>query len=168
MFMNLSKSVSIGINYQMGYMCVFKWDLCVCVFVRLFFTFLSVILGLLCAWMCVCVCVCDGMCVCHHHHRQSLNCEGHWGTTGDFATSFLHFSLFSTAVWDLPNSRPVHSLMLSSMARILLCSSAVRVHESQTYRKMDVTRECISRILELREILLSIQFISANLIYFCK
>ena len=31
----------------------------------------------------------------------------------------------------------------------------MRVHDSQTYRKMDVTRERISRILELREILLS-------------
>ena len=40
---------------------------------------------------------------------------------------------------------------------ILLWSSAVRVHESQAYRKMDVTRERISRILELREILLSFQ-----------
>ena len=37
-----------------------------------------------------------------------------WGTTDDFTTSFLHFSLFSTALWDLANSRPVHSLMLSS------------------------------------------------------
>ena len=27
---------------------------------------------------------------------------------------FLHFSLFSTALWDLANSRPVHSLMLFS------------------------------------------------------
>ena len=56
----------------------------------------------------------------HHHHHLSLNREGRWGTTDDFATSFLqfslfsHFSLFSTALWDLPNSRPVHSLMLSS------------------------------------------------------
>ena len=51
----------------------------------------------------------------HHHHHQSLNREGRWGTTYDFATSSLHFfSLFSTALWDLPNSRPVHSLMLSS------------------------------------------------------
>ena len=33
----------------------------------------------------------------------------------------------------------------------------MRVHDSQAYRKMDVTRECISRILELREILLLIQ-----------
>ena len=42
----------------------------------------------------------------HHHHHQSINREGRWGTTDDFATSFLHFSLFSTALWDLPNSRP--------------------------------------------------------------
>ena len=34
-------------------------------------------------------------------------------------TSFLHFPLFSTALWDLPNSRPVHSLMLSS--HLFLC-----------------------------------------------
>ena len=33
----------------------------------------------------------------------------------------------------------------------------MRVHESQAYRKMDVTKECIRRILELREILLSFQ-----------
>ena len=55
----------------------------------------------------------------HHHHHQSLNREGHWGTTDDFATSFLHFSLFSTALWDLPNSRPVHSLMMFS--HLFLC-----------------------------------------------
>ena len=43
------------------------------------------------------------------------------------------------------------------MACILLWSSDVRVQESQAYRKMDVTRECISRTLELREMLLSFQ-----------
>ena len=48
-------------------------------------------------------------------------------------------------------------LHLISLACILLWSSAVRVHDSQAYRKIDVTRECISRILELREILLSFQ-----------
>ena len=36
-------------------------------------------------------------------------------------------------------------------------SSAVRVHDSQAYRKMDLTRERISCILGLREILLSFQ-----------
>ena len=55
----------------------------------------------------------------HRHHHQSLNREGRWGSTDDFATSFLLFSLFSTALWDLPNSRPVHSLMLSS--HLFLC-----------------------------------------------
>ena len=45
------------------------------------------------------------------------------------------------------------------MACILLVSAAVRVYDSEAYRKVDVTRECISRILELslREILLSFQ-----------
>ena len=43
------------------------------------------------------------------------------------------------------------------MACILLWSSAVRVHDSQAYRKMDATWERISRVLELSEILLSIQ-----------
>ena len=33
----------------------------------------------------------------------------------------------------------------------------MRVHDSQAYRKMDVTRERINRIFELREILLSFQ-----------
>ena len=41
------------------------------------------------------------------------------------------------------------------MACILLWSSAVRVHDSQAYTKMDMTWERISHILELREILLS-------------
>ena len=43
----------------------------------------------------------------------SLNCRGCWEITDDF-TSFLQFSLFLTALLDLVNSRPVHSLMLSS------------------------------------------------------
>ena len=51
----------------------------------------------------------------------SLNCEGRWDTTDDFATSFLFFSLFSTALWDLANSRPVHSLMSSHLFLCLPC-----------------------------------------------
>ena len=31
-----------------------------------------------------------------HHQHQFLNREGRWGTTDDFATSFLQFTLFST------------------------------------------------------------------------
>ena len=45
----------------------------------------------------------------------------------------------------------------------------MRVHDSQTYRKMDVTRERISRFLELKEILLSVQtgFILVNAAVVC-
>ena len=39
----------------------------------------------------------------------------------------------------------------------------MRVHDSQAYRKLDVTRERISRILELREILQSFQ-VGINLV----
>ena len=53
------------------------------------------------------------------HLHRSLDDGGRWGTTDDFTTSFLHFSLFSTALWDLANSRPVHSLMLPS--HLLFC-----------------------------------------------
>ena len=60
-------------------------------------------------------CWCDA----NHYHHLSLNHQGHWGTTDDFATNVLHFSLFSTALWDLANSRPVHSLILSSY--LFLC-----------------------------------------------
>ena len=49
----------------------------------------------------------------------SLNHMGRWGTRDDFATSFLHFSLFSTALLDFVNFRPVHSLRLSS--HLFLC-----------------------------------------------
>ena len=43
------------------------------------------------------------------------------------------------------------------MTCILCCSSGVRVHDSLAYRKIDAKRECITRILELREMLLSFQ-----------
>ena len=50
----------------------------------------------------------------HFHLNLFLNRGGPWDITDDFTTSFLHFCLFSTALWDLANSRLVHSLMLSS------------------------------------------------------
>ena len=55
----------------------------------------------------------------HHHYYLSLNREDRWGTTNDFATSFLHFPLFSIVLWDSANSGPVLSLMLSS--HLFLC-----------------------------------------------
>ena len=36
----------------------------------------------------------------HLYLHLSFNCKGCWGTTDEF-TSFLHFSLFSTALWTL-------------------------------------------------------------------
>ena len=50
----------------------------------------------------------------HSSLHLSLKREGPWGTTDDFTTSFLRFSLFVTVLWDFANSRPVHSPMLSS------------------------------------------------------
>ena len=47
------------------------------------------------------------------HFTYPKTSGGRWDITDDFTTSFLHFSLFSTALWDLVNSRPVNSLMLS-------------------------------------------------------
>ena len=70
----------------------------------------------------------------HHHHHLSRNREGNWGTTNDFTTSFFLFSLFSTALWDLANSRPVHSLMLSSPFHCALQDGF-----DQTWQRGDMT-----------------------------
>ena len=62
---------------------------------------------------------------CSSLSHRSLNREGRWGTTDDFATIFLHFSLFSTALCDLAYSRPAHhSLMLFS--HLFLCLPCLR------------------------------------------
>ena len=63
----------------------------------------------------------------------------------------------SLVTWSLHETCSILQKHLISMTCILLWSSAGRVHDSQVHRNMDVTRECISRILELREILLSFQ-----------
>ena len=64
-----------------------------------------------------------------------------------------------------PTTLAVKGLMMMMM---------IRVHDSQAYRKMDVTRERISYILELREMVLSFQ-IGFNLVnpavvfpWFCR
>ena len=51
----------------------------------------------------------------------SLTARVVWGTTDDFTTSFLQFSLLSTALWDLANSRPVHSLKSFNLFLCLPC-----------------------------------------------
>ena len=65
----------------------------------------------------------------------------------------------SLVTWSLYEMCGILRLHLISMACILLSISAVRVHDSQAYRKMEVTRERINRILKLREILLLIQWL---------
>ena len=57
----------------------------------------------------------------------------------------------SLVTWFLYEMRSILRLHLISMACILLWSSAVRVHDLQTYRKMDVTKERISRVLEVEK-----------------
>ena len=69
-----------------------------------------------------------GLWNCHHHHHLSLNHEGRWDTTDDFTTSFLHFSLFSTALWDLVKSRPVHSLKVVFLPLSLSALSSSPFH----------------------------------------
>ena len=63
----------------------------------------------------------------------------------------------SLVAWSLYEMHSIFQWHFISMACILLRSSAVRVHDSQACRKMDVTRKRISRILELREIFPSFQ-----------
>ena len=58
-----------------------------------------------------------------HSPHLSLNCEGRWGTTADFTTSFLYSSVLSTALWDLTNSRPDHFLIFSS--HLFFCPSCL-------------------------------------------
>ena len=57
----------------------------------------------------------------HHHHHLSRNREGCWDTTDHFTNSSLHSSLFSTALWNLANSGPFHSLKLSPRPFCLPC-----------------------------------------------
>ena len=51
----------------------------------------------------------------------------------------------SLVKWSLSEIWSILRQFLISMACVLLCSSAARVPDSQAYRKMDVTRERISR-----------------------
>ena len=71
----------------------------------------------------------------HLHLHLSLNRGGRWGTTDDITTSFLHFSLSSTALWDLANSRPVQSLMLSFSVTVPCKVVLARPDELEIYIK---------------------------------
>ena len=66
----------------------------------------------------------------HHHHHQYLNREGRWGTTDDFATSFLHFPLFSTALWGLAELQacPFPYVVFPPLLLFALSSSPFQFH----------------------------------------
>ena len=64
---------------------------------------------------------------------------------------------YTFITWSLYEMHNIFRKHIIFLAHILLCSSALRVHDSQTCRKMDATRERISRIAELRDMLLLFQ-----------
>ena len=76
----------------------------------------------------------------NHHHHLSPNHEGRWDTTDDITTSFLRLFLFFTALWDSANSRPVHSLMLSS--HLLLCLPCLLPHCKMVLARPDERETC--------------------------
>ena len=61
----------------------------------------------------------------------------------------------SLVTWSLYDMRKIFLKHLISMACILFCRFAQRVHVSEAYRKMDMTRERISLIFELTVMFLS-------------
>ena len=61
----------------------------------------------------------------------------------------------SLVTWSLYDMRKIFRKHLISMACILFCRSAERVHVSQAYRNMNITRERISLIFELTVMFLS-------------
>ena len=58
--------------------------------------------------------------ICAVNLYLSSNRGCRWCTTDDFTTSFVHFSLFSASLWDLANSTPVHSQIMSSYFSVCL------------------------------------------------
>ena len=81
-----------------------------------------------------------------------LNHGDRCGTTDDFTTSSLQFSLFSTGHWDLANSSCVHSLMLSShlfsvylvFFHLSLCLARWFWPDKMNRRYVHATSVCIS------------------------
>ena len=61
----------------------------------------------------------------------------------------------SLVAWSLYDMRKIFRKHLISMAYIHFCRSAERVHVSEAYRKMDMTRERIGLIFELTVMFLS-------------
>ena len=82
-----------------------------------------------------------------HDHTTAVCVSLRW-SWGPIACWILAWTS-SLVTWCLYEVRSILWEYLISMVCILLWSSAVRVHGSQAYRNIDLTRECISRFLEL-------------------
>ena len=76
------------------------------------------------------------------HLHLSPNCKGHWGTTDDFTTSFLHFFPVSTAPWDMraqglsiPWCLPISSSVCLLPSFTVSCKMVLaRPDEQETWR----------------------------------
>ena len=118
------------------------------------------------------------------HLHLSLNRGDRWGTTDDFTTSFLLFSLFSTTLWDLANSRPVHSPLLSSRLfsvylvffPLSLCLAKWFRPDLMNRRHVQTTSICVSlrwsgglRVVLLHadflEVMLDTDFLAGNMVF---
>ena len=62
---------------------------------------------------------------CFSPFTYPFNQRGCWGTKDNFTTSFLHFPLFSTALWDLANARacPFPDVVFPPLPLSILSSS---------------------------------------------
>ena len=73
---------------------------------------------------------------------------------------FLRKSLLETwSLYKMFNSLRYH--LISSKACVLFSNSAAKVHDSQAYRNMEMTRERISFTFDPRDMLLSLKWASA-------
>ena len=82
-----------------------------------------------------------------HHHHLSLNHEGQWGTTYDFATCFLHFpcSPQPSGTWRTPGlSIPRCCLPTSSSVYLVFLSLSLCVQDSFGKRPRNLYCLCFS------------------------
>ena len=93
---------------------------------------------------------------CQHHFSLCVFTVVGKSSCGPIACWILAQASF-LVMWYLYEMCSILWKHLISMTCILLCSSTVRVHDSHVYRKMDMTWDHISRILELKEMFLLFQ-----------
>ena len=67
------------------------------------------------------------------------------------------FVIFSSGCLDLSANLLIGIMVLILKAYVLFSNSAVKVHDSQAYSNMEMTRECISFTFDPSDMLLSLQ-----------